>query len=317
MTLGVLDGARFVCARASRVAIDEQALGRLAADLLPAPRPEWDPQHHFFDGTARTVTYLFLVDALNFCFFPEPRWQVIVDGERLQGYFALTSILTQAFERGRPADDFRRLSQIDETEVRDLLQGPSPIGTVPLLTRRAEILREVGRVVVRSYGGDPSRLVAAAGGSAKRLVSELIRSFPSFRDEATYGAERIPFHKRAQIFASDLAGSFAGRSFGAFADLPSLTAFADYKIPQILRACGALRYSPELAARVDRKDWIPPGSPEEVEIRASTVWAVELLRQELGRRGRPLLSIEIDWLLWNAAQRRDMAPHHCTLTTAY
>ena len=317
MTLGVLEGARFVCERASHVSVDPNSLKNMAQELLPLPPPAWDTRHHFVDGTGRTVSYLLLVDALNFCFFPEPRWQVVVDGETLQGYFALTTILKRAFERQAPLTDFRRLSQIEEEEARDLLQGTPRIGVVPLLTERTAILREIGDGVTTLYDGDPARLVLDAQGSVERLVRQLIQAFPSFRDEATYDGERIPFYKRAQIFAGDLCASFGGESFGRFLAVASLTAFADYKIPQILRACGALRYSPRLTERVDRKDWIAPSSPVEVEIRAATVWSVELLRRELVALGRPLLATEIDWLLWQASQSRAMPPHHCTLTTSY
>lgn len=317
MSLGVLEGARFVCERARDVAIERGELRRLAEELLPLALPAWDRSHHFHDGTERTIVYLLLLDSQNFCFFPEPRWEVIVAGERLQGYFALTSVLKEAFENGLPVDDFTHLSRVGEDEVRGLLQGRVRIGEVPLLAERTEILREIGNGILTRYGGEAGRLVREARGSAERLVSLLLEAFPSFRDEASYSGERIPFYKRAQIFAGDLAASFDGRSFGAFTDLPSLTAFADYKIPQILRACGALRYSEGLAGRVDLKEWIEAGSREEVEIRAATIWAVELLRQELERRGRPLHAIEIDWLLWTLAQGRPMPPHHRTLTPFY
>jgi len=317
VTLGVLEGARFVCERASHVSLDSDSLHNLALELLPVPSPTWDIRHHFADGTSRTVSYLLLVDALNFCFFPDPRWQVAVDGEMLQGYFALTTILKRAFEEKAPVTEFRRLAHIGEGEARDLLQGTPRIGVVPLLTERVGILREIGEGVTALHGGDPARLVLDAQGSAERLVRQLVQAFPSFRDEATYDGEKIPFYKRAQIFAGDLHSSFRGEFFGRFADVASLTAFADYKIPQILRACGVLRYSPSLADGVDRKDWIAAGSPQEVEIRAATVWSVELLRRELVRLRRPLLATEIDWLLWQASQSRAMPPHHCTLTTSY
>ncbi len=317
MTLGVLEGARFVCERASQVSLDLDRLHTLAQELLPVPCSTWDSRHHFADGTSRTVSYLLLVDALNFCFFPEPRWQVVVDGETLQGYFALTTILKRAFEEKAPVADFHRLSQITEEEARDLLQGTPRVGVVPLLEERTLILREIGQVISSSYGGNPARLVLDSRGSAERLVRELVHVFPSFRDKASYDGEEIPFYKRAQIFAGDLYSSFRGESFGRFDDIASLTAFADYKIPQILRACGVLHYTPSLADRVDRRDSIAAGSPEEVEIRAATVWSVELLRRSLVELGRPLLAIEIDWLLWQASQSRAMPPHHCTLTTSY
>ncbi len=315
--IDVLESARFVSSRSEDVVIDEPALFRLAERLLAAPIPKWDFTHHYYHGSVRTLAYLLLVDTLNFCFFPAPLWEVIVDGERLQGYFALTSVLKQAFVQGLPLDDFGYLARVEEETVQTLLHGAVRIGEIPLFEDRVRILRELGERMVRLYRGDPARLVVKANGSALRLVESVVEDFPSFRDEASYAGERVAFYKRAQIFAGDLFGSFQGRSFGAFRDIERLTAFADYKLPQILRAEGVLQYSEQLAHRVDNREWIEAGSSVEVEIRAATIWAVERLRGELSRRGRNLLAIKLDWILWNAAQRRKMAPHHRTLTIYY
>ena len=315
--IDVRESTRYVMENADYVEIDEKAIQRLAAELLPLPVPEWDCVHHYCDGTARTVAYLLLVDSLNFCFFPTPRWKVVVNGETLSGYFALASVLKEAFRERRPIDDFTHLAYIDAAEVDEILHGKVRIGEIPLFEKRVEILHEIGQQMTTLYGGKPERLIAAANRSAIRFVELVLNAFPSFRDEASYKGESIGFYKRAQILAGDLYACFSGRSFGDFHDIDRITAFADYKLPQILRATGVMHYSPELAARIDNEEWLPAGSPEEVEIRAATIVSVELLKDALTRRGRKLLSTEIDWLLWNASQNREMAPHHRTLTTFY
>jgi hypothetical protein len=64
---------------------------------------------------------------------------------------------------------------------------------------------------------------------------------------------------------------------------------------------------------------IPPGSREEVEIRANTIIAVELLKEELCSIGIRMKSSEIDWLLWNMGQdsRFRQRPYHLTSTIYY
>lgn len=80
-------------------------------------------------------------------------------------------------------------------------------------------------------------------------------------------AEQVFFYKRAQILAGDIWGAYGRQTsphpFG-FDDVASLTMFADYRVPQILRARGVLEYSEALARAVDARKELPPGSEEEV-----------------------------------------------------
>lgn len=118
-----------------------------------------------------------------------------------------------------------------------------------------------------------------------------------------------------------------------FRDIDQLTMFADYRVPQILRQVGILRYSESLQKDIDSLREIPFGSPQEVEIRACSIVAVEELYEELvrlsgdesegeqsGDWGRKYV-LELDWLLWQWAEQRckdvDMPPFHRTNTIYY
>jgi hypothetical protein len=117
------------------------------------------------------------------------------------------------------------------------------------------------------------------------------------------------FWKRAQITPNDLA--LAG--VAEFADLDDLTIFADNLVPHVLRMDGVLRYSPELAQRIDSEELLPPGD-EEREIRACAVHACELIARQLGIPPR-----DLDVMLWNRGQgeRYKARPRHRTRTVYY
>jgi len=187
------------------------------------------------------------------------------------------------------------------------------------MEERLRNLQELGRVLLHKYGGHASELVAAAEGSAIKLVEMLAGDFFSFRDQGVYEGQKIFFYKRAQLFAADLHGALGGKGLGSFRDMNDLTAFADYKLPQVLRHVGVLDYSQGLAEKVDRLIYLDPGSGEEVEIRANTIWAVELIRREMLRLGKGVTASEIDWLLWNLGQhdRFRAKPYHRTVTLFY
>jgi hypothetical protein len=191
-----------------------------------------------------------------------------------------------------------------------------------MLAERVANLSEVGHGL-EGVGGSALALVERAQGSAAALVRALVERFPSFDDVAAYEGRPVRLYKRAQIFVGDLYGAFGGVGPGRFGDLDRLTAFADYKVPQVLRELGVLVYQPELAERVDQRLEIASGAPEEVEIRAATIWACEQLRDAIGvrlvRAGRPpLRAFEVDWTLWSDAQGRELVyPYHRTRTIFY
>jgi hypothetical protein len=152
--------------------------------------------------------------------------------------------------------------------------------------------------------------VQDAGGSAVALASRLA-GWQSFEDISAYDGVRLPFLKRAQIAAADLA--LAG--VAELSDLDRLTMFADNLVPHVLRRDGVLRYTPELAGRIERGELLVHGSPEEVEIRACALHAVELIVAERG----DVYAADVDRLLWQRGQqeRYKASPRHRARCTAY
>jgi hypothetical protein len=145
-----------------------------------------------------------------------------------------------------------------------------------------------------------------------RLV-ETRAQWRCFADVSTYDGREVPFLKRAQIAAADLQRAGAAR----FGDVGQLTMFADNLVPHVLRLDGILWFDPELVARIEREELIEPGSPEEVEIRACAVHAVELLTAAAGSSGTT--AAQIDEILWNRGQAPEYkaVPRHRSRSTAY
>jgi hypothetical protein len=169
-------------------------------------------------------------------------------------------------------------------------------------------LRDLG-THVETFAG----LVDAADGSAVALV-ETLAEWDCFRDVSEYEGRAVPFLKRAQILAADLHRA----GVAEFGDLGRLTMFADNLVPHVLRLDGVLWFEPELVARIEAGELIEHGSPEEVEIRACAVHAVELI-VAAGRPGAGATAAQIDELLWNRGQAAEYkaVPRHRSRSTAY
>ncbi len=326
--LGVLESTLPVVQGARHVRIVPDAIARFAAGpgRQAPPAPVEDTLHCTWLPPRRFLNYLLALEALNFCFWDaEPRWRVAWGEGRHNGYWALAAALQRALrEDAAPLWDARFLAELDEERLARLLRGEGR--PAPLLAERARHLREAGAALLARWAGEFAHVVAAAEGDAVALVHKIVQEFPSFRDEASWQGRPVRFYKRAQICVADLARMLPGEGarahpLGRLRGLEHLTAFADYKVPQVLRNLGMLEYAPALAERVDRREELPPGGEEEVEIRAATVWACEAVARALSGSGSGpgrILAADVDLWLWIAGQASDgLKPYHRTRTPYY
>lgn len=306
----VADGARHVHVEPDRV--------EPYADALPLDRlrrPELDQEHHFVGDEDETIAYFVSLDAVNFGsgYFPDLRKR-----PGLSGYFTIASSLTDRFRRDGLFEP-EELAEISAEDCARLFgQGPAvePIGE--LMRLFAQAWNDLGADLIDRFDGRFGGLIEAADRSAARLV-EVLSAQPFFRDVASYRGSPVPFYKRAQILASDLALAFDRAGPGRFDDLDRLTIFADNLVPHVLRIDGVLRYEQALVDRIERGEPIASGSAEEVEIRACAVDAVERIVDHLRRIEPPVTSRDVDNLLWSRGQRPEMKrlPRHRTRCVFY
>lgn len=143
-----------------------------------------------------------------------------------------------------------KLRPVARDEVGELFFGtPSPPEDLrPLQEMIVRVLRETWE-----RAPDLEALVAPCR-TAAEVVETLARTIPAFDD---------PFRKKAQI---------AAREIGRWPDEAEMTVACDNVIPCVLRAMGAIRLDPDLAARIDRCEPLPAGR-REMELRAASILA--------------------------------------------
>jgi len=282
-----------VVARARFVAIDAIGLERFA-DAIPRAELGRSPTAFPALGDAEGLAaFVLTLDALNFGsgWFPHLRK---LPGH--SGYRTIEARLRERFEREGPiAASALRAS--DARSVAELLgqsHAEAPIRELVELYARA--LRELGERVHKRSAGSFAGFVEEAGGSAAELVRSLV-AMPLWRDVARHDGQLVPFLKRAQLAVSDLAHALPD-DLGRFRDLGELTLFADNLVPHVLRLDGVLRFDAELVARIDREELLAPSSPEEVEIRACALDAVEQIAARMRARGAGVSARELDDWLW-------------------
>jgi hypothetical protein len=281
----------WVADRAAHVSIDTRAIPGYAA-ALPIEQPLATD-----DPPIADPAFWLTLDAINFGsgWFPTLR--------KRPGSSGYTTIATALAER------YARHGAYTPAELRAIT--PAEIA--------ATLGQDPGHELMVLFAGSLNDLGAhiesasTAGDSAVAIATQLAR-WQCFADVSTYDRRPVPFFKRAQIAAADLAraGAYAPR------DLGRLTIFADNLVPHVLRLDGILEFDRALTARIDAQQLIEHGSPEEVEIRACAVHAVELIVEA---RGGPdsITAAAVDQYLWNKGRqpRYKASPRHRSRCTAY
>ncbi|KAK0389806.1 hypothetical protein NLU13_3379 [Sarocladium strictum] len=338
---GVLESAEFVYDNGIDVAIDMRATKAAAENIYRQMKEKsystatWSA--HELHPQAKdecTVDFIFTMDLLNFSFWSElpdeERFAIEYRGKRWTGYWSLVAALQRALEEGIPITDPHYWHDEESCTLKSLRHvfRSCTDEEMPMLAERLECLREASQVLYERYNCSVTNLISTAKGSSAALVNLLARDFACFRDEHTFEGEgrskNIRLLKRAQILVADLWACFNGESWGEFRDIDKITMFADYRVPQILITFGALYCSPGVAAAIKGKEMIESGSRWEIQLRACSIWCVELMRREIQRQhpGTPVNAILIDFFLYDSMKEMEAAgkepmPHHRTRSIWY
>lgn len=283
--------------------IETSAIAAYAGEIeRAAPSPT--PDRAVGDDRESRAAFVICLDAIN---FGSGWWPTIRKRPGMSGYSTIEAGLLDRFhgEGAWSAGELMRLAAADLAAV----AGQDPAH--PLMEQYAASLRDVGERLLAEYGGSFAALIDAAGGSAPGLA-DLLAGWDAFADVSSYEGEPVPFFKRAQIAAADLDRMGVAKLSGE----ARLTAFADNLVPHVLRVDGILVLAPELERRIEAEELLVHGSPEEVELRAVAVHAIELLS---AASDRGLFPAQIDALLWNRgrAPRYKSRPRPRCRNTAY
>lgn len=313
VTERVRTGCAWVASRSTQVRVEEARIGAYAESLeeqarlgdgsaTAADEPSPSPSNLALRETE--AAYWLTLDAINFGsgWFPTLRKR-----SEKTGYRTIAAGVTRRFDQcGRWTAP--ELATLTEAELAGWLDQDPDHELIALMVAS---LHDLGANIRRLYGASFAGVVDAAGSSAKSLV-ETLAGWPCFADVSVYDGREIPFLKRAQIAAADVHRA----GVADFTDLDQLTMFADNLVPHVLRLDGVLWFDPDLVARIERGELIEHGSPEEVEIRACAVQAVELI-VAAGSSGTT--AAQIDEILWNRGQAPEYkaVPRHRSHSTAY
>ena len=297
----IREQAELICENARWVNIDTERLLSFADRLQVYGLPELEhtAEHHYLDHGEDTLAYFLILDSINFGsgYFPYLKKE-----EGFSGYFTIANGLKKYFEQFGPPE--ASLLEVMNPETCAAMLGGQDVNNphmAELMFMFSCALQELGRFVNLNYKGRYVGILEQAR-SAQDVVAKLIQ-MPMFRDIVTYGNIEVPFLKRAQIFLQDVKLALPNHKLTELEGLDDLTIFADNVVPFVLEAEGILKYHPWLSERIGKEELIAYGSCEEIEMRASSIHACDVIARIISDEYRQMSVRELDFHIWNRGQQ--------------
>ncbi|CAH2306001.1 Hypothetical predicted protein [Pelobates cultripes] len=331
-TLQPREAGKFITEKSKDVFVEPEGIQKLADKLYEKIiRNEitlagWKGLHELNPQSSGedAVNWVFFADTLNFSFWSESedeKYLVKYKGKEYSGYWSLCAAMNRALDEGIPLTAASYYSTVTMDQLKKILRSDSKF-PIPMIEERLNILHQTGKVIMEKFGGSFLNVLKQSEKSAVKLMQLVVENFPSYRDEATFQGIKVAFYKRAQILVGDIWGVLEGKGDGCFSDIRQITMFADYRIPQALVHFGVMRYSENLLKKLNEGWLFQNEDVEEIEIRGCSIWAVELICEQIeelfrkngGKMNNEITPVLIDHFLWDYARDyRDeinVVPYH-------
>lgn len=269
------------------------------------------------------MDFTLVVNTMNFAFTDFStgvKFETDYMGRRWCDSEAMLACLHRAINSGIPFFSGEYLAIVTRKDLESVFSGTIEM---PMLDERVTLFNEVGRILVDKYQGRYStfvrscapRLYANGDGLLERLTTE----FPRFRDVSIYNGSEVHIYKLAQLGIWGMHLALSPRGAWKLEDADNLTAFADYIVPVGLRVMRIFEYTPELEKQINSLVEVPRNSQAEIELRASSIYVIAKLTEEINNRRpglEPLLQPQVDFRFWKTYHATHW-PHHLTKTVMY
>lgn len=257
------------------------------------------------------LNFLFLFCVLNFCFWSDEGWKYNGEGKVYSGSTAVIKSLYASYKEGRLNLDVDSIINMSFVDFERMVKGE---GTLHLMKERYTLVIESFKVLKVRFEGSVDKLIQTYNFDAELLMNELPKILKAFEDKYIYQEKTKKIGKKVQVFISNLNKIYSNKPFK---NTDKFTLFADYRLPQLFRHLGFLKYTQELEEIIDTGKIIKKDSEFEMEVRLATIDIGEFILET--HPNKDLTSMDLDGFFWGMAKAMSdqMKPHHRTITTLY
>lgn len=287
------------------------------------PKPDGSMLFDFGNDPDVLMDFTMVVNTMNFAFTDFTtgvKFETDYQGKRWCDSEAMLACMHRAINSGIPLFSGEYLANLTKEQFNTIFAGTIQM---PMVDERVAIFNEVGRVLVEKYQGSYHNFVRSCSprlyDQGNGLLERLVTEFPRFNDVSDYHGNKVQIFKLAQLGIWGMHLALSPRGHWKLEDASELTAFADYIVPVGLRVMGIFEYAKELEDQINNLQEVMRDSDAEVELRASSIYCIALLTEEINKRRpgmTPLLMPQVDFRFWKTYHATHW-PHHLTKTVMY
>ena len=257
------------------------------------------------------ILFSFILESLNFCFWPNYDWKVKYNDKEYLGSDALLFVLLKAVKNKKIELNIESLYNLTKNDFLSFMKQNS---TYPvLLDERFESLKETINVIYhnKNFWNELFSLKTDID-----LEQYIINNFSNYKDSSFYHKKEIIFNKRCRLLIGDLF--YVSRTIHKnISNISQIKGCADYSLPRFFREINLINYSDKLIKIIDNGIELEHGCDFEIEIRATTLYLLEVIKKELKKRKIILNSLELDNILWCMSRKNRITKPHHTISIYY
>lgn len=259
------------------------------------------------------IIFAFLCESMNFCFWGNRKWKVNHNGIEYSGSEALFHILLKAIDSNPYFLNINYLSHMKKEEFKSIMKSNGQLP--PMFTKRFKLLKETVKIISCKKERFFDELFSL--NSDEELLNYIVNNFKYFDDKSKFKGKTINFNKRAILLTNDLF-RLSQTIHKNIRSVNNLTGGADYALPRIFEANEILKYNDKLSRVILSGKMIRHNSQMEIEIRANTLYVLELIKEQLQKRHINVNSVELDNIIWNTRNNKNnKRPYHHTKNIYY
>lgn len=251
------------------------------------------------------ILFSFIVESINFCFWPRYEWLIKEGNKTYLGSDVLLLTIIKAIKNNKIVLDESELHKVTKDQFYEIItqNDTTPI----LMEERYSSFKETFNTI---YNKKDFWEELFSIKSDTKLEEFLTDNFNNFKDISEFKGKEIKFNKRCRLLIGDLFYT-SPTIRNNVKNINNIKGCADYSLPRYFREIGLFKYSKDLADKIDHGEEIKHNSEYEVIIRATTLYVLEKIKEELKEQGKIINTIELDNIIWNLSRKdKKTSPHH-------